>query len=167
MTGVSDKTSRGWHAAAADTAAAVGAAARTASPADAAHLNRLADSLSSVSGHRRPTRAPAARSRTSARRVAATMLAANRDDTTLLWLAVMKQVLATSAAISDAMAAQGHARHAAHIRAAIGATERHYAGRTYTPARQAVTALPSRTSTIPSSGRTRPPYPRGDFDRGR
>ncbi|MCG7635307.1 relaxase/mobilization nuclease domain-containing protein [Gordonia McavH-238-E] len=166
VTGVSDKTSRGWHSAAADTAAAVGAAARTASPADAAHLNRLADSLSSVSGHRRPTRAPAARSRTSARRVAATMLAANRDDTTLLWLAVMKQVLATSAAISDAMAAQGHARQAAQIRAAVGATERQFAGRAYTPVREPVAA--ARTSGGRPTATTARPRTHGeDRDAGR
>lgn len=164
VAGVSDKTSRGWHAAAADTAAAVGAAARTANPVDAAHLNRLADSLSSVSGHRRPTGAPAARSRTSARRVAATMLAANRDDTTLLWLAAMKQVLAASAAIGDAMAAQGHARQAAQIRAAIGATERHYAGRTFTAMREP--AVTGRTSGgRPTAAPTRPRV-RGE-DRGR
>lgn len=165
VTGVSDTTSRGWHAAAADTAAAVGAAARTANPADAAHLNRLADSLSSVSGHRRPTRAPATRSRTSARRVAATMLAANRDDTTLLWLAVMKQVLAASAAISDAMTAQGHARQAAQIRAAIGATERQYVGRTYTPAREP--AVAARTSGRPTAAPARPPVLGTDRDVGR
>lgn len=156
VAGVSDKTSRGWHSAAADTAAAVGAAARTANPADAAHLNRLADSLSSVSGHRRPTRAPAARSRTSARRVAATMLAANLDDTTLLWLAVMKQVLATSAAISDAMAAQGHARQAAHIRAAIVDTERQFIGRAYVPDTRSVSrVVPSHSPVSKRSARTR------------
>ncbi|GAB93454.1 hypothetical protein [Gordonia rhizosphera] len=61
------------------------------------------------------------------------MLAASRDDTTLLWLGTMKQVLAASKAISAAMDAQGHTRHTAHIRAAIDTTEHHFAGQHHTP----------------------------------
>ena len=91
------------------------------------------------------------------------MLAASRDDTTLLWRAVMKQVLATSAAISDAMAAQGHARQAAQIRAAIVDTERQYIGRAYAPDTRSVSrVVPSHS---PVSKRSAPTRKEGDLGR--
>ncbi|GAA1482467.1 hypothetical protein GCM10009624_29070 [Gordonia sinesedis] len=162
VTSINDPHSRVWHAVAADTAGAVGAAARGLSGEQAQSLNQLADALGAVSGHRRPTQPQAVRSYTSARRVAATMLAANRDDTTLLWLTAMKQVLAASKAISEAMAAQGHTRHAHHIAEAITATGLQFQGQVLTPSHSArrvlsPTAVPvvrTRTST-PSTGHGR------------
>lgn len=162
VTSINDPHSRAWHAAAADTAGAVGAAARGLSGEQAQSLNQLADALGAVSGHRRPTQPQAVRSYTSARRVAATMLAASRDDTTLLWLAAMKQVLAASKAIGEAMAAQGHTRQARHISAAIAATDLQFQGQVLTPSHSArrvlsPTAVPvvrTRTST-PSTGHGR------------
>ncbi|MCF3940637.1 relaxase/mobilization nuclease domain-containing protein [Gordonia tangerina] len=131
VTSVTDTTSPGWHTAAGDTAAALSAASRGLNPRDAASVNQLADALSGVAGHRRPTQSAGTGSRTAAQRVAATMLAASRDDTTLLWLATMKQVLAASKAISAAMDAQGHHRQAEHIRGAINTTAHHFADHHY------------------------------------
>ncbi|MBA5846325.1 relaxase/mobilization nuclease domain-containing protein (plasmid) [Gordonia amicalis] len=161
VTSINDPHSRAWHTAAADTAGAVGAAARGLSGEKAQSLNQLADALGAVSGHRRPTQPQAVRSYTSARRVAATMLAAGRDDTTLLWLAAMKQVLAASKAISEAMAAQGHTRQARHVTAAITATDLQFHGEAYTPSRDTrsasgPTAVPTRPRTsTPTTGRGR------------
>ena len=158
VTSVTDATSPGWHTAAGDTAAALSAASRGLNPRDAASVNQLADALGGVAGHRRPTQSAGTGSRTAAQRVAATMLAASRDDTTLLWLATMKQVLAASRAISVAMDAQGHHRQAAHLRAAIGTTEHHFAGQHHTPA-------PARsTAQSPPAARTEPHRPTADRD---
>lgn len=125
-----DPTSRAWHATAADTAAMAGAAAQRTTGADAASLRQLSDALGGVAGYRRSPAGAGAHKYTSARRVAAVMLAASRDDTTLLWLAVMQQVLAASKAVADAMATQGHHRHATTIRTAIAHTQRTFADRT-------------------------------------
>ncbi|MDY6810990.1 MAG: relaxase [Actinomycetota bacterium] len=158
VTSVTDTTSPGWHTAAGDTAAALSAASRGLNPRDAASVNQLADALSGVAGHRRPTQSAGTGSRTAAQRVAATMLAASRDDTTLLWLATMKQVLAASKAISAAMDAQGHHRQAAHLRTAIGTTEHHFAGQHHTP----VPALSTTQSS--AAARTASHRPTADRD---
>ncbi|MDS1116384.1 relaxase [Gordonia westfalica] len=165
VTSINDPHSRAWHAAAADTAGAVGAAARGLSGEQAQSLNQLADALGAVSGHRRSTQPQAVRSYTSARRVAATMLAAGRDDTTLLWLAAMKQVLAASKAISEAMAAQGHTRQARHITAAITATDLHFKGKVYTPSRDTRAASVS-PATIQTRPRTNTPSTEHGRERG-
>ncbi|GAC62329.1 MULTISPECIES: relaxase/mobilization nuclease domain-containing protein [Gordonia] len=135
---VSDRTSKSWHTAAGDTAAAVGAAARHMGGADARDLNRLADALSGAASERRSTGAAGSRAQTrsAVARVAATMIAgaSNGDDTTLLWMAVTRQMIAASRAIAEAMAAQGHLRQARRIRAASAAVDRRFADRAPSPA---------------------------------
>lgn len=168
VTSISDPHSRAWHAAAADTAGAVGAAARGLSGEQAQSLNQLADALGAVSGHRRPTQPQAVRSYTSARRVAATMLAASRDDTTLLWLAAMKQVLAASKAISEAMAAQGHARQARRINESLEATARQFVGDASASAVRTRDAVAVVRGQAPAAATPVPGYgPRLRNDRGR
>lgn len=129
---VADRSSKSWHSAAGDTAAAVGAAARGMSGTDARELNRLADALSGAAGERRATRPVGSRAntRSAVARVAATMLAASGSgDTTMLWLVVARQVVAASRAVAEAMAAQGHARPAREIRAASAAVDNQFARR--------------------------------------
>lgn len=143
-----DPNSRAWHATAADTAAMAGAAAQRTTGADAASLRQLSDALGGVAGYRRSPSGAGAHKYTSARRVAAVMLAASREDTTLLWLTVMKQVLAASKAIADAMAAQGHHRHATTIRAAVAHTQHTFADR------PAPTAVPGAGSARRAQGQS-------------
>ena len=168
VTSINNPHSRAWHTAAADTAGAIGAAARGLSGEQAQSLNQLADALGAVSGHRRPTQPQAVRSYTSARRVAATMLAASRDDTTLLWLAAMKQVFAASKAISEAMAAQGHTRQARHINEAVDAAMGQFPRDVSSAASQPRNpAVSQRTSAIATpNGQNRGPdhgaHPQGD-----
>ncbi|MGB6245189.1 relaxase/mobilization nuclease domain-containing protein [Gordonia sp. (in: high G+C Gram-positive bacteria)] len=153
---VADRQSRAWHGAAADTAAAVGAASRHMTGADQARLNDLANALGRVGGHRRTTRPAGSSSRSAVARVAATMIAATNDDTTLLWLAVARQLLATSRAIGEAMQAQGHTRQAQQIAAATTAVQNQFSGRTapVTPPRP---RSPERATSAPTITAPRPP----------
>lgn len=165
-TGSIGAQSRAWHSAAADTAAAVGAAARGMDTAQAASLNQLSDSLASAAGYRRPPAGRGVHTHNGARRIAATMLAASRDDTTLLWLAVMKQVMAASKAVSDALAAQGQNRQADALRTAMVGAEKQFAGQHYQPpAAGTIGTAPSRTSATTTQRGQGPDHRRDGFGR--
>ena len=121
-----DPHSPGWRRAAGDTAASCAAAAASMTGARQRSVNNLADALAASATHRRPIRQPGTGIGGAGKRIAALMLATTREDTTLMWLAVMRQLTATAAAIADAMAARGEAAQARAVRSAIDDVSAHF-----------------------------------------
>ena len=111
--------SAGWARAAGDTAAVCAAAAQSMTGPQQRALNNLADTLRESASVRRPSRRPASTPATAACRIAATMIAATREDTALLWLTVMAQIAGAARAIGDYHAACGHTYAAAKVTVAI------------------------------------------------
>lgn len=127
-------------------------------------LNNLADALRDSAMHPRPARQPGTRVGGAGKRVAAMMLAATRDDSALLWLAVMRQVTATATAIADAMAVRGEVASAQRVRTAVGEVVTHFPAMSETTdTNGARAATPSRAPSPAMGARPehlrRPPSP--------
>ncbi len=95
VAGLPDPRSAGWRRAAGDTAAACAAAAGSLTGARQRSVNNLADALNASATQRRPAREPGTAAGGAGKRVAALMLRTNRDDVTAMWMAVMRQLVAT------------------------------------------------------------------------
>lgn len=159
-----DPHSPGWRRAAGDTAAACAAAAGSMTGVEQRSLNNLADALRDSAMHPRPARQPGTRVGGAGKRVAAMMLAATRDDSALLWLAVMRQVTATATAIADAMAVRGEVASAQRVRTAVGEVVTHFPAMSETTdTNGARAATPSRAPSPAMGARPehlrRPPSP--------
>ena len=114
-----ERNSAGWARAAGDTAAVCAAAAQSMTGPQQRALNNLADTLGESASLRRPSRRPASTPATAACRIAATMLAATREDTALLWLTMMAQIAGAARAIGDYHAAHGREHTAAKVTVAL------------------------------------------------
>lgn len=126
LNSIPDRKNPEWAAAAGDTAAILGAAATRMSGPESDSLRHLSDALAASAGRRRQTRPAGVAGATAARRVAAVMLAAQRGNSAMLWLAVVRSVLAASRAVSQSMAEQGHQRQALAITNAVHGVQQHW-----------------------------------------
>ncbi|MFZ2242996.1 MAG: relaxase [Gordonia amarae] len=119
LTSLPQQNSAGWARAAGDTADVCAAAALRMSGHQQRALINLSDALRASSSVRRRPRRPASSPATAACRVAATMIAATREDTTLLWLSVMAQIVAAAGAVGDCRSARAETHWAVKVSVAI------------------------------------------------
>lgn len=121
-----DPRSGSWRRAAGDTAAACAAAAGSMTGARQRSVNNLADALNLAAMQRRPARKSASCRRNAGQGVAALMLTTTRGDAMAMWMGVMRQLVATAAAVGDAMSARDEALAARRVRAAVEDVARHF-----------------------------------------